>query len=208
MTAPEWIEDEMTSQTQEQRPARRPLALRLGKLLFSFTAWTASIAAALMLLTIIIFLAAPRVMGLEGLVVLTGSMEPEIPVGGMVFIKDVDPNSIHTGDVITYGEASISTTHRVVEVVNDPVDGLLFRTKGDNNDAVDTLPVLAASVRGKASFTLPQVGYLVDALKDRGNFYLFIGLPAALLVLNELVNIARDMRNPGTARSTRKEASA
>ena len=45
-------------------------------------------------------LAAPRLAGIKTYVVISGSMEPAIPVGSMVYSKEVDPATLETGDVI------------------------------------------------------------------------------------------------------------
>jgi signal peptidase len=74
---------------------------------------------------------------------------------------------------------------------------LSFRTKGDANEDADAAPVPAELVVGKARLSLPYLGYVVDSLKDRGNFYLFIGLPAALLVLSELYVMTKELRGKG-----------
>ena len=43
----------------------------------------------------------PKVMGYEEMAVLTGSMEPNYPVGSLIFVKEVDPENLKVGDVIT-----------------------------------------------------------------------------------------------------------
>lgn len=47
-------------------------------------------------------LAAPRLAGIKTFVVISGSMEPAIPVGSMVYSKEVDPKTLETGDVIVF----------------------------------------------------------------------------------------------------------
>ena len=63
------------------------------------------------------------------LVVLSGSMEPAIKTGSIVFVKPSD--TYQKGDIITFtdGKAASSVTHRVFEIQNK--DGKdIFITKG------------------------------------------------------------------------------
>ena len=43
----------------------------------------------------------PRVFGYTPYAVLSGSMEPELPVGSMVYVHETDPATLHPGDVVT-----------------------------------------------------------------------------------------------------------
>src|SRR3989344_800103 len=55
--------------------------------------------------------------GIDAKVVQSGSMEPAIPVGALVFIAPLA--SYEAGDVVTFGKDSASavpTTHRIVNV--------------------------------------------------------------------------------------------
>ena len=45
-------------------------------------------------------LTVPRFVGIQSYVVVTGSMEPSIPVGSLVYAKPVEPETLQVGDVI------------------------------------------------------------------------------------------------------------
>ena len=79
-----------------------------------------------------------RVFGYTPLVVQSGSMEPNLPVGAMLFVKEVDPGTVREGDVITFDPPgpAMRTTHRVADVIMHEGDPY-FVTKGDANDEVD-----------------------------------------------------------------------
>ena len=47
-------------------------------------------------------LAGVRLVGITPYAVLSGSMEPAFPVGSMIYVKAVDPESIEVGDPITF----------------------------------------------------------------------------------------------------------
>ena len=114
--------------------------------------------------------------------VYTGSMEPSIPVGGVVVIKSVDPGTLKTGDIICFkfSEAT-SITHRIVNVTNGG-----FATKGDANEVPDQWIVKKENVIGKVILTIPFIGYLGYFVKTPIGFFLLIMLPATIIIIVEL----------------------
>ena len=100
----------------------------------------------------------PKVAGYEGYVVVSGSMEPAIPVGSIVFSKETDPSTLQTGDIIVFVDESRGTTpitHRVVS--NDTAAGTIV-TKGDANEREDLNPVTYSNVIGKVEVHIPGAG--------------------------------------------------
>lgn len=70
--------------------------------------------------------------------VVTGSMEPTIPVGALLVTRQVDIETIRLDDIICFRtqEAEIwgkIVTHRVVNVLEGTGGGVLLETKGDAN---------------------------------------------------------------------------
>ena len=63
---------------------------------------------------------APSFLGYKVYNVLTGSMSPTIKVGGLIIVKEVSPQNIQEGDVITFRSSSTDnvTTHRVIDIEN------------------------------------------------------------------------------------------
>jgi signal peptidase len=171
----------------------------VARALWRLTGWALVGAALAGLIAVAALLSVPRILGWQGVVVLSGSMEPVLPVGSVVFVDKSGPEGITVGDVMTHrkaiGTRTTLVTHRVVEIVPGP-DGPQFVTKGDANEAIDTEPVPASAVVGRARVQVPLVGHVIDGLRDRSTFYLLIGIPAALLILSELWNIASDLRRP------------
>ena len=105
-------------------------------------------------------LSLPRFAGIEQYVVVSGSMEPAIPVGSMVYSAQTEPSTLEPGDIIVFnteetGETPV--THRVVE--NHVADGELI-TKGDANEKNDVNPVTYTNVLGKLVLHVPMLGYL------------------------------------------------
>lgn len=93
---------------------------------------------------------------IKPVVVVSGSMEPEIPVGSLVFIDQHD-QSVDPGDVLAYRIGDTMDTiivHRVVDQNNDGT----YITKGDSNDTADPASVTKQQIVGKEIFCVPKAG--------------------------------------------------
>lgn len=136
-------------------------------------------------------LAIPRIAGYETYVVVSGSMEPSIPVGSIVYSEPVDPELLRSGDVIVFTDSIRSEapiTHRVVS--NNPFTGTII-TKGDANAARDVNPVTYDNVIGKVKAHVPRIGFTAAM------FTSFLGkLVTALLMLEAwlLIEVGRRLR--------------
>lgn len=103
-------------------------------------------------------LTVPRMLGCQVYSVISGSMEPAIPTGSLVYIREEAPEQLIPGDVIAFYGARDSAsiiTHRVTE--NRVVMGELV-TKGDANQENDMTPVSYDSVIGKVIGHIPAAG--------------------------------------------------
>ena len=108
-------------------------------------------------------LTVPRLMGYQIYTVVTGSMEPEIPVGSMVYVKSINPKELQEKDVVAfYGgrDTNAIITHRVVD--NNEISGQIT-TKGDANKTEDMNPVSYSDVIGIVEYTIPKAGALAQA---------------------------------------------
>ena len=135
-----------------------------------------------LVLILAILLAGVRVVGLQPLTVLSGSMEPTYHVGSLIYVKEVDYKELKSGDVITFMlDEDTLATHRIVEVVPDDEDPdvLRYRTK----DAEDGSLVHYKNVVGTPVFTIPQLGYLASYIQEPPGTYIAISAGALLLVL-------------------------
>ncbi|MCM3700597.1 signal peptidase I SipW [Paenibacillus macerans] len=135
----------------------------------------------------------PSFYGYQLKTVLSGSMEPSIPTGSIVAIKPGgDMTRFAAGDVITFrADEEKLITHRIVEVISNEQTGqLLYRTKGDNNDAADLEPVDPANITGVyTGFTVPYAGYALNFAGTKlGNVTLLI-IPGVLLFLYALASL-------------------
>ena len=136
----------------------------------------AALGAALMVAAAVL----PGLVGLVSLVVISGSMQPSLHVGDMVVTRQVEPESLRTGDVITYRSGKDLNTHRIVGIDSSP-EGIVFRTKGDANSSPDMEPVPSEQVLAKVIYRIPYVGYLVNFVDSRLGRVLFIVVPIIVL---------------------------
>lgn len=126
----------------------------------------------------------PQLFGYQLKTVLSGSMEPGILTGSIIAVKSaVDKTSFKEGDVITFqAEEDILITHRITEVVESG-DSVLYRTKGDNNNAEDMNPVLSDNVVAEyTGFTMPYVGYFINFTQSKNGALLLL-IPGFLLLI-------------------------
>ncbi|WP_152041006.1 signal peptidase I [Salinigranum salinum] len=117
----------------------------------------------------------------------SGSMEPAIPTGSVVFVEDVPANDIEEGDVITFAESGNgpTTTHRVIEKFETD-DTVRFRTKGDANEDPDPEPVYRGAVVGVVVFSVPFVGYLSAFASTKLGWIVLVVLPVTLWIGSEM----------------------
>ena len=152
-----------------------------------------ALATILALTVTVAFMVVPRLMGWQPVVVLSGSMEPTIPMGGMAFLAPVHPEQIKAGDVISYRLGNARVTHRVVEVGKDAEGALAFRTKGDANDDADAGMVPASQVQGREVWVVPYAGRVSSFIRSRDGFRLMIFLPALVIVATSVFSIVAEM---------------
>lgn len=135
-------------------------------------------------------------MGGQIYTVVSGSMEPAIPVGSLVYVEGMEPEDVAVDDVIAfYGgrDANAIITHRVVE--NRVIMGE-FITKGDANQTNDMNPVNYNEFIGKVEWSVPEVGVIAQILTSREGKIAaasMIGLAVVLHIIASLLD--RENRN-------------
>lgn len=133
----------------------------------------------------------PHMMGYEIYDVVSPSMEPEIPVGSVIYVKYAPPQDIPAGDVIAFFSADGVICHRVVQ--NNTVEGKIT-TKGDANPTEDLNPVRYDSIVGRVTLHLPLFGALMELYTSTiGKVYLLL-FAACGAMLNLLAGRIRARR--------------
>ena len=131
---------------------------------------------------------------LKAKIVQSGSMEPTIPTGALVLIRP--ESSYVVGDVITFGldtKTQVPTTHRIVEI-NGTGSSRTFVTKGDANDASDPVVTELGDIHGKVVLSVPYMGYILDFARKPFGFILLVGLPALIIIFDEVGKIIHEMK--------------
>lgn len=136
-----------------------------------------------------------RIIGIEPYAVLSGSMEPDYPVGSLIYVKEVDPHNLMVGDDITYmlNEDTLST-HRIIEVVPDEEDKsvIRFRMQGIANDHADAQLVHSSNVVGQPVFHIPYLGYVSNYIQNPPGLYVVIAGGILVLLLGFLPDLFSD----------------
>lgn len=138
----------------------------------------------LMLTLVVLAMLAPH-FGWRADTVLSGSMEPTLPVGCVEVTRPVTPEAIQPGDIITFRSPTNGElmSHRVVEVVDGEL--LQFRTRGDANEDVDPYLIPSENVVGRVCFKVAHAGRVVEYLKTPLGFIL-LGLVGFALIAAEI----------------------
>ena len=128
----------------------------------------------------------PNIGGTTPLIVLTDSMYPYIESGDMIICQAREPEDIKVGDVIAFfdpaGNGTTIVTHRVTEITEHN-GSLAWRTKGDNNNTEDRLPVTADKlVAVYEGFRLPGIGNVALFMQSTPGLIVCVVCPIVLLV--------------------------
>ena len=109
-----------------------------------------------LLMYLIIFI--PKLFGYNPLVVISGSMEPTLKVGGLLYYEKIDINDFKEKDILVYELKDHIISHRVVEHLDNG-----FITKGDANNSYDSSIVNDNQVLGRGTnWSIPLLGYYAD----------------------------------------------
>ena len=128
-----------------------------------------------------VFLMGSRLLGYQVYTVISGSMDPELSIGDLLYVKKVDPTTLQVGDDVTFvlNEDLVVATHRVVRI---DLEKQHIYTKGIANDIEDS-PVHFKNVLGVVQFAIPKLGYVSDFVQNPPGMYITIAAGAALIIL-------------------------
>lgn len=153
-------------------------------------------AALLLYIGILAVIIVPGLMNIYVETVTSGSMEPAIHTGSVIYVRSASFEDIRKGDVITYiiDERNTKVTHRVADI---DIGSQSFRTKGDANAEMDKKNVLMENVLGKVLMTIPFLGRISILLTSvRGKAALIVIL-LVLAFLDSAVNRSLSDRQVG-----------
>lgn len=134
-------------------------------------------------LAVLIPLTVPNFMGYRSYDVISGSMEPTIPVGSMILVESVNGVDIQDDDIIAFYSNGIVVTHRVTH--NNTFEGILT-TKGDANQSEDIQKTAYKDLIGRVAYHIPYLGAIgayVSTPSGKLFFFEMIFLGAILHVI-------------------------
>lgn len=145
--------------------------------------------------------------------VVTGSMEPTMPVGTLLVTKQVDISAVDINDIVcfrTYDALIYGSvvTHRVVDIIRDG-SGILLETKGDANLVADGYYVSQENLIGKVVWYTGGNNVLTTAFSFLSNKVGFLGcivFPCLLVSGMVLQGCVKNIRSEMEA--ARREAMA
>lgn len=130
------------------------------------------------LLIIYLLIFVPSIWGYKPLVVMSGSMEPTLQVGGILYYHEFDLEDFENGDILVYSTKEHIISHRLVDKTGDG-----FITKGDNNNTIDSSLVNNNQILGKGTnWSILFIGYYADYIHGH-KYLLYISLGIIIIDL-------------------------
>lgn len=129
---------------------------------------------------VVIYLLAfiPSLWGHKPLVVISGSMEPTLKVGSLLYYHDKNLDDFKKGDILVYKAKDHIISHRVVENLESG-----FITKGDANNTNDSIIVNEKQVLGEGTnWCIPYLGFYTDFIYTH-KYLLFITVTVLIMDL-------------------------
>ncbi len=132
----------------------------------------------LILIYLLVFI--PSFFGKKPLVVVSGSMQPILKVGGILYYEETNIKDFQKNDILVFELNDHTISHRIVDIK----DGY-FVTKGDANTSIDSYEVNYEQVIGKGTnWSIPYIGYYADFIYTH-KYLLFISI---FLIIIDLCN--------------------
>jgi signal peptidase len=142
-------------------------------------------------------------------VVVSGSMEPTLFKGDLLFLKGKDPALIKNGTIAgKEGDIIVFDVHDLPGWIYAPKDPIVHRvvdkwydgewfflTKGDANPTVDDAPIPERKILGVVIGRIPYIGWIKILLTDSGLLIPLLVIVSALLVISIIWDIVKKDNN-------------
>lgn len=106
--------------------------------------------------------------GYSGLIVISGSMEPEININDLIIIKEQEV--YNEQDIVTYEENDSLITHRIIEISDN-----IIITKGDNNNVEDK-QIESSQIHGKVIYKVNNFGRIIETINSPIGITIFLAI--------------------------------
>lgn len=123
--------------------------------------------------------------------IITPSMTPSLQVGDYIIVERVSPDSLKTGDIISfysedkeiYGKVN---THRIAKITSDG-----FVTRGDANSADDSVIAKKEKIIGKYTGKIRFLRWLGSFTSSKKLLMLCVIIPTLAIAVYEVVTISK-----------------
>lgn len=134
--------------------------------------------------------------------VVTGSMEPHIPVGALLVSRQADIDQIQEDDIVCFrskepGLQGMIITHRVVRVLTAPDGSPMLQTQGDSNLVVDVHYVTDDNLIGRVIWHTGDesvMAGMIQFLTGDFGFLACVVLPVILVAVWIFRDAAKSLR--------------
>lgn len=130
---------------------------------------------------------------LKPYIVQSGSMEPVIPIGSVIFTLQSD--LYQPGDIITFfanGDPKTVVTHRLNFKIFQE-NHTKYITSGDANEDFDKWELRHEHIVGKVIAIIPYAGYAIEFAKTPKGFIALVVVPATIVIYEELKSLIREV---------------
>lgn len=137
--------------------------------------------------------------------VVTGSMEPELPVGSLLVCTETPIEQIQINDIVCFRSLNPKMqgsviTHRVISVGRISDGSIVLETKGDANLTADSEFVTQSNLIGRVNHSAKDgniIASVVDIMTDKIGFLVLILFPtlliAGFILRSCMMNMRRDL---------------
>ena len=117
--------------------------------------------------------------------VITGSMQPTIPIGSLVLTERIPVSQLQVGDIMVFpnpDNAKQTIVHRIIWLSHDQQGDVLVKTKGDYNALPDnwTISRAASAEADRVTLVIPGAGTLAAWLQTVGIWGLVVLVAGAV----------------------------
>jgi signal peptidase I len=117
--------------------------------------------------------------GIRSFTVLSGSMQPTLPIGSVIYTYH--QNWYDIGSIIAFKSSGTTVTHRVVNIQN--INNVIYyETQGDANNTKDGHLVEAKAVIGKEAISIPYLGRAIVFIQSPVGFFSLIIFPVVFFL--------------------------
>ncbi len=141
----------------------------------------------IILLAIYLVIFIPILWNYHPLIIVSGSMEPILKVGGILYYHPKKVDEFKKNEILVFKSKKHIISHRIVDISNKE-----FITKGDANKKVDSFKVSSQILGEGTNFSIPLIGYYVDFIYNHKYVLLLVSLSLFIDLFRKEMVIKRE----------------